>query len=259
VLLCLPACQKKPAEVAGQVFIMNPDGASEKLGLVGIHVLGDAGFRSFAASVLDRLAEADRRVAQAKADGGVLNIAERLCGTLARREYAVPGLDGLLEEVRARRLALGTPGSRPTFDDLLDGVIAALPAAVTRTDADGRFSIPADQKVWVIAATPGKPGVRSGGRLWVVPCEAGRPGGAGPLLLSNDGLVSGIHAFAAIAGRSWRAADADRLSATPGVAAWAVATAARADELAADAERRHATAMAGAGDAGPGATRASVR
>ena len=244
VLLCLPGCRKKPVDVSGQVFIVNPKGTSEKLGLVGIHVLDDGEFKALAASVLDRLVEADRRAAQREADGSAIDAAEKWCRTLARRDYVIPGLDGLLYEVRARRLALGAPGCHPSFDDLLDRVIAALPAPVARSDADGRFSIPVDHKVWVVAAMPRKVGERVGGRLWVAPCEAGEPGKAGPLLLSNNCQVPGIRAFAGISGRGWRAMDADKMSATPGVATWVVATAARADELAAEAGLKRATAMA---------------
>lgn len=242
-VLCLSACHKKPVDVSGQVFIVNPDGKSEKMVLAGIHVLGDKEFKALAASVLDRLAEADRRVAQANADDSAFDTAESLCKLHARRDYTVPGLDGVVDEVRARHHALGSPGSPATFDDLLDGMIAALPAEVTRTDADGRFSIPLDRKVWVIASSRRKVGERGEDRLWVVPCEAGKTGKAAPLLLANNGLVPDIHAFAALAGRDWQEMSGNKMSATPGVAAWVVAAVAKADALAADAGLRHAMAM----------------
>lgn len=49
---------------------------------------------------------------------------------LAPRDYAIPGLDALRDEVRARHLALGAPGSPANFGDLLERVTAALPPEI---------------------------------------------------------------------------------------------------------------------------------
>ena len=238
-VLCLSACQKKPVEVSGQVFIMNPDGGSSKMGLVGIHVLSDGEFKALAASVVKHLLETDRWVARREANNRVLNTVENLCKWSPSRDYDTPGLDGLLDEVRARRLALGAPGGHPTYDDLLDLVMADLPAAVTRTDADGRFSISVDHKVWVIAVAPPEFGVRSEGRLWVLPFQAGETGRANPLFLSNEALVTCIRSFARIAGMDWQVIDGDKTSPSPGLVTWAVSVSARADHLAPDARSSH--------------------
>lgn len=248
-VLCLSACQKKPVDVPGQVFIVTPDGINEKMALIGIHALGDDEFKTFAASVLDRLLESGKRVARKEADTRAYDAAEKYCGVLARQDYVIPGLHGVLEEVRARRQLLGSPGSHPAFDDLLDKVVAALPAEVTQTDADGRFSIPINRSVWVIAVSRRKSGGRGEGRLWVVPCRAWEADKARPLLLSNYGLVTGIRAFAAIADLEWEQPERNKISLTPGVANWIIATFARADEMAADAKLRNAmTVMFGPGD-----------
>ncbi|MCH2059277.1 MAG: hypothetical protein MK183_01495, partial [Verrucomicrobiales bacterium] len=195
-------------EVSGQAFIVTQGGENIKIGLLGIHLLDDEQFRFLSESVINRLSASGQAVvdhnAQVDLDREALKEGLEYLNSVKKFNPQVGAkLDGHIVEARQRLSGLGKDKTGPSFDDLVALLRAWLSAPVTKTDADGRFTITLDGPRWIIASSQRKVGNSSERYLWAFRHVPPGDGGHSQVFLSNDNLVDGLRAFAQLSGREW--------------------------------------------------------
>jgi formylglycine-generating enzyme required for sulfatase activity len=161
-------------EVTGQVFVVTKGGENVKLGLVGIHVVGEKELAEIAGRV-------QRQAATNRANLELLKGLENDVQALVRKappEFASP-LKRLEEAISRRRLAESMKDS-PTVN-----LFRMLPPLVTQSDADGVFVVQASEKDWFAARGQRRAGDSTENYLWVMQLL----GGQKKLLVSNDRLL----------------------------------------------------------------------
>jgi formylglycine-generating enzyme required for sulfatase activity len=163
-------------EVTGQVFVVTKGGENVKLGLVGIHVVGEERLTEIGSKLLG---EAQK----AKAGEVLLLQLEAEVKSLAS---AVPSprtgpLDKILEEAARRRT-----GVQGFSGGVLSGrFFQEMPPTMAQTDADGQFTVEATTSDWLAARGERKAGAETETYLWLMPLKEG----AKKLLVSNDRLL----------------------------------------------------------------------
>ena len=164
-------------EVTGQVFVVTKGGENVKLGLVGIHVVGEGQLMEIGSKLLGE--------AQKAKAGEVLLL--QLEAEVAALTSTVPGsksgpLDRIREEAARRRTGIqGFSGgvlSRRFFQEM--------PPTMAQTDADGLFTVEAKPSDWLAARGERKAGGETENYLWLMPLKEGGK----KLLVSNDRLLS---------------------------------------------------------------------
>ena len=164
-------------EVTGQVFVVTKGGENVKLGLVGIHVVGEGQLMEIGSKLLG---EAQK----AKAGEVLLLQLEAEVKSLAS---AVPSprtgpMDKILEEAARRRT--GTKGFSES--KLSQRFFQEIPPASVQTDADGLFTVDAKTSDWLAARGERRAGTETETYLWLMPLKEGGK----KLLVSNDRLLS---------------------------------------------------------------------
>jgi hypothetical protein len=161
-------------EVTGQVFVVTKGGENVKLGLVGIHVVGEKEL----AGIADRVQrEATTNRANLKLLKGLENDVQALVRK-ALPEFASP-LKQLEETISRRRLVESMKDSPEVT------LFRMLPPLVTQSDADGVFVVQASEKDWFAARGQRRAGDSTENYLWVMQLV----GGQKKLLVSNDRLL----------------------------------------------------------------------
>jgi formylglycine-generating enzyme required for sulfatase activity len=196
IALFLPACSKKPVVVSGQLFVVTAGRENVKMGLTGIHVVPDAQFKSLAATLAAKIREPSKMDAQNRVDGDARTTFIKYVLSLETPELLVPELPQLREE------AVGdTAGKlleelqRPTEMSLgmaTSLLMQAIPPEAAKTDADGRFTLSIQSKVWLVAVGERSMGKESESYLWITPCELPDKTQTAPILISND---SNLHSL----------------------------------------------------------------
>jgi formylglycine-generating enzyme required for sulfatase activity len=175
-LICGGGCSGK-REVTGQVFVVTKGGENVKLGLVGIHVVGEGQLTEIGSKLLG---EAQK----AKAGEVLLLQLEAEVKSLAS---AVPSprtgpLDKILEEAARRRKGIkGFSESK-----LSQRFFQEIPPISVQTDADGLFTVDAKTSDWLAARGERRAGAETETYLWLMPLKEGGK----KLLVSNDRLLS---------------------------------------------------------------------
>ena len=161
-------------EVTGQVFVVTKGGENVKLGLVGIHVVGEKELAGIAGRV-------QRQAATNRANLELLKGLENDVQALVRNappKFALP-LKRLEEAISRRRLAESMKDSPEVT------LFRMLPPLITKTDADGLFVVQASEKDWFAARGQRQAGDSTENYLWVMQLV----GGQKKLLVSNDRLL----------------------------------------------------------------------
>jgi hypothetical protein len=199
------------------------------MGLVGVHVLTEAQIKEVAAPLLKRyqlaLEKHETHVAQCEMDESRLtNFASELAG-LEPAGIRIVEIDDIQVEILRRKQVL-QESEQPSLTDpiLADGalaneLVAALPAPLGKTDADGRFTVGAGEGDWLIAGAQRE--LRKGVEeyLWIVQVPAQKA----PILISNDSLVNprGLLTYLSLrSGMSLHTPTARALAASADTEAW---------------------------------------
>ncbi len=172
-LVCGGGCSGK-REVTGQVFVVTKGGENVKLGLVGIHVVGEKELAGIAGQV-------QRQAATNRANLELLKGLENDVQALVRNappKFALP-LKRLEEAISRRRLAESIKDSPEVT------LFRMLPPLITKTDADGLFVVQASEKDWLAARGQRRAGDSTETYLWVMQLVVGQK----KLLVSNDRLL----------------------------------------------------------------------
>jgi hypothetical protein len=195
-------------EVRGQAFIVTKGRENIKLGLMGIHLLNDEEFTALSRTVIESWEHRDLESRQSKAqyssDIKLLDkaLADKPESPASRQKGDFPQLDQYddlylgLQRKRGELARENGKISYASFDDLLSSIGRSLPAAITKTDADGRFAISIDSPVWVIASAERVTPEKTEKYFWAEWCEPLSDGGALSVFLSNDNLISSVSEFA---------------------------------------------------------------
>jgi formylglycine-generating enzyme required for sulfatase activity len=161
-------------EVTGQVFVVTKGGENVKLGLVGIHVVGEKELAGIADLV-------QRHAATNRANLELLKGLENDVQALVRKaplDFDSP-LKQIEETISSRRLVESMKDSPEVT------LFRMLPPLVTQTDADGVFVVQASEKDWLVARGQRRAGDSTENYLWVMQLL----GGQKKLLVSNDRLL----------------------------------------------------------------------
>ncbi|MES2468617.1 MAG: SUMF1/EgtB/PvdO family nonheme iron enzyme [Verrucomicrobiota bacterium] len=182
-----PVETPKPVEISGQIFVVTAGRANIKMGLVDVHAVADEDFKKLAASLTETIRKGVAEDSQAAVDEAarLALIREIEIKAVAAPVSALPELEALRDEVLGRELPQ-RPG-KMSFELAASMLGVFLPAASAKSDADGRFNLALNGKVWLVARanrTLGKDKEES--YLWILPWERPASVSGAPLLLSND-------------------------------------------------------------------------
>ena len=161
-------------EVNGQVFVVTKGGGSVKLGLLGIHVVGQKEFSAIANRVLQ---QADTSQANQDLLKGLAGEIQGLIGKV-HPSYAT-ALKQIEQSVLERRVA----EARKNLPESM--LFSLLPPVATQTDADGLFTIKASRTDWLVARSQRLTGDTTERYLWVLPVGEVKK----KLLVSNDRML----------------------------------------------------------------------
>ncbi len=162
-------------EVTGQVFVVTKGGDNVKLGLVGMHVVEERRMSEIATRLL---AGTMTRKANAK-------LLMELATELEQLTKEVPsGFEPPLEEL-ATAVAHREVLERSVDQPLRESLFKELPAAVTKTDADGTFTVEVSGAEWLAARGQRRAGDSTEEYFWLLPLK----GAQKKLLISNDRML----------------------------------------------------------------------
>jgi formylglycine-generating enzyme required for sulfatase activity len=218
-ILMFTACSKKPVNVSGQIFVVTSGRENVKMGLVGVHVISDEQLKVVAAKVGTQIKEATIKDAQHQADQKAgealiqhllsLESPELKVPQLEalRKEAAEPMAQGMMDEMfegnslRVDKVSARADGnnlSEVIFNEAKDRLFTLLPTIITKTDADGRFTIPVQSKVWVIASGERAVADKKEHYLWMLPYALPENAPPAPLLIANDSEIDSLDQFYAL-------------------------------------------------------------
>lgn len=221
-LVCACSPQR---DVPGQIFVVTEGRMNVKLGLVGVHVVAHEKLQPIAATLLADFRESEfawkKRAAQAQADQIALSAFEDELSKLVPDGLYVAAARELREASETRRAELIKQEAPAPAEPLLQeaGLTAAffdrLPPAVTKSDADGKFTVRAKPGDWLIAQSSRKVMDASEEYVWVVQVPPEKRND--PLLLSNDNMVDHPQVFRFVLGKisAAQAAPHEVSAATP--------------------------------------------
>ena len=184
-------------EQSGQIFVVTSGRQNLKMGLVGVHVVNEEQLNAIAQPLLKRFQYATEkykaRSAQLSKDCDRLGQFGMELQSLVPSGLKIGAIDLLGTRVFERRDRLRAQDRRDLADPLLaadalgEQLVATLPPAVCKTDADGKFAVKVAPGDWVIASDQR---TLLGGEvenyLWIAHVTEERS----PILLSNDSLVN---------------------------------------------------------------------
>lgn len=187
-------CTKKPVEVTGQIFVVTAGRENVKMGLVGVHVLTDEQFTATAAKIGKQIRDEVIKNAEYRANLGAGTALSNHFMSLETARLSVPELQTLKEQtaVLMSEVLMNLPAMEMTFEKSQKLLLSQLPPPVTRTDADGRFTITVQSKVWLIAHGERSTLNKTERYLWIMPYELLESSQAKPILISNDSDVDSL-------------------------------------------------------------------
>ena len=192
-LLLLGGCgsdeSKEEVEVEGQVFVVTKSRENIKMGLVPIHVVPDDQFEKIASELAEQIMAYREDDAQRKANHDALEVFIKELRSLEKPDLTVPVLKTLREEAASFKNRF-TPPEELEF--VKARLFSQLPPTVVKTDADGRFKISFNSKVWAIAQGDRSVGEEREQYLWIMPVERPKEGSVSPILISNDSGYSSV-------------------------------------------------------------------
>ena len=161
-------------EVNGQVFVVTKGGESVKLGLVGIHVVGEKELSGIASQI-------QRQAATNRANWNLLEGLEKEIHDLvgkAPSDFAAPL--ALIKLSLERRWLTELKKDSPEVT-----LFRMLPPLVIQTDADGLFVVQASETDWLAARSQRLAGNSTESYLWLMPLGGIKK----KLLVSNDRML----------------------------------------------------------------------
>ena len=162
-------------EVNGQVFVVTEGGEGVKLGLLGIHVIGQKEFPAIAKRVLQ---QADTSQANQDLLKGLAGEIQELIGKVP------PSYATALKQIEQSVLERLAAEARKNLTESM--LFSLLPPAATQTDADGLFKIKASRTDWLVARGQRLTGDTTERYLWVLPVGEVKK----KLLVSNDRMLN---------------------------------------------------------------------
>lgn len=183
--------------MTGQIFVVTQSRENVKMGSVGVHAVNDEQLKPIAATLLQEFRDAELKrntnLAELHLDQSTL---ERFESDLDALQPA--GLAANVAEVRrlkkecAQRLERlkadeksKVAGNLPGNAALAARLFAILPKPAVKTDADGRFTLRAKPKAWLLANSQRKVGSENENYVWA----ASVPAADGLIVISNDCLL----------------------------------------------------------------------
>jgi len=161
-------------KVNGQVFVVTKGGGSVKLGLLGIHVVGQREFPAIAKRVLQ---QADTSQANEDLLKGLAGEIQGLIGKVH------PSYATTLKQIEQSVLERLAAEARKNLPESM--LFSLLPPVATQTDADGLFTIEASRTDWIVARSQRLTGDTTERYLWVLPVGEVKK----KLLVSNDRML----------------------------------------------------------------------
>lgn len=174
---------EEEVEVEGQVFVVTKSRENIKMGLVPIHVVPDDQFEKIASELAEQIMAYREDGAQRKANHDASEVFIKELRSLEKPDLTVPVLKTLREEAASFKNRFTPPEG---LEFVKARLFSQLPPAVVKTDADGRFKISFNSKVWAIAQGERSVGEEREQYLWIMPVERPKEGSVSPLLISND-------------------------------------------------------------------------
>lgn len=200
VLFCCVGCSPE-RKVEGQVFVVMQSRDNVKMGLVGIHVATAEQLRAVVTEAGAVYLHSDQewraRIAQSKAN---VDEAVKFRDTLFSAkpegladETRIRLQDAVVFKVRELEAAVSSNYSNvpSSLSDFETSIFSKLLQPVTKTDADGRFSLTAKPGDWLLAHSERKILGNEETYFWAVQVPQEKK----PLLISNDTLVQGELGF----------------------------------------------------------------
>ena len=198
-LFFLAGCSPKPVEISGQIFVVTAGRENIKMGLVDVHAVADEDFKKLAASLTETIRKGVAEDSQAEVDEAARRALVREIEAIAEPVSALPELKALKDEVLGRELP--RQPVEMSFEHAASMLSVFLPAASGKSDADGRFSLAVNGRVWLVAQASRSLGMdKAESYLWILPWEHPAAANGAPLLLSNDSNVDNLDGlYAALA------------------------------------------------------------
>ncbi|MDB4566787.1 hypothetical protein N9Z78_02180 [Akkermansiaceae bacterium] len=183
-------------EVEGQVFVVTKGRENIKMGLTPIYVVSDEEFQKIAAELAEEIQafrvegiqRAANTEARAKFIGELYDLGKRGLAKPTLAALTKGAVEGMAEGM-AERMAEHIAKNRSLVHDFERSKVllfSMIPAATTKTDADGRFKISVNSKGWVIAQGQRSVGEESEDYLWIAPIGEPEKVSKSSLLISND-------------------------------------------------------------------------
>ncbi len=201
LLFSLVGCSPKPVEISGQIFVVTAGRENIKMGLVDVHAVADEDFKKLAASLTETIRKGVAEDFQAEVDESARRALLQEIDAIAEPASVLSELRALKNEVFRRELPR-SPGDM-SFERAASMLAVFLPAASGKSDADGRFSLAVNGKVWLVARANRTLGNdKEESYLWILPWERPASAGGAPLLLSNDCNVDNLYGLYATLARA---------------------------------------------------------
>ena len=159
---------EKPVNVSGQIFVVTKGRENIKMGMLGVHVLTEADLKTIGIAIAANRAIIDE-----------LSILYADVKSSVSPDRFVPAMRDLENKIESLK----------SHEYLVDVVASQLPPPITKTDADGRFTIPVKSKIWVAAYGERLVGKETERYLWIRPCELTNNSLPAPLMISTDSEI----------------------------------------------------------------------
>ncbi|MDB4317413.1 hypothetical protein N9999_01320 [bacterium] len=192
-LVFLSGCQSDPpkeeVEIEGQVFVVTKGRENIKMGLTPIYVLSDEEFQKIAAELAEEIQAFRVEGIQREANWEARTKFIRELLAMEGRELAESALEALRMEAARPSSEYVVKNRFLVHEDLERSKVllfSMIPAATTKTDADGKFKISVSSKSWVIAQGQRSVGKESEDYLWIAPIGEPEKAAKSSLLISND-------------------------------------------------------------------------
>ncbi len=221
-------------EISGQIFIVTKGRENVKMGLVGVHVATEAQLKTSGAEILRDYKQArqehEQSQAQARADLAAVQQIESDLKSLVPSGLTVTEANELSTEIESRRRTLESKANDQSQSELLGKMLVTrllekLPSISAKTDADGRFTVKAKGKVWLLAQTARTVGKNEETYLWAAVADPTTTQNQNAMLLSNDTLIEGMEELLSfictVSGESSTPLAVPTIQTNPDITEWA--------------------------------------
>jgi hypothetical protein len=231
--LFVTGCSRE-REISGQIFVVTQGRENVKMGLVGVHVVSEVQLKTIGTEILRDYKQArqehEQSQAQARADLAAVQQFESDLNLLVPSGLTVPEADEFRAEIESRRKTLKSDGEDPFQSSLLGKALAVrlfekLPSTAAKTDADGRFTIKAKGKVWLLARSARTVGKNEETYFWAAAADPATTQNQNAILLSNDSLIEELDSLlsflANVSGESLTPLSVPTIQTNPALTQWA--------------------------------------